>query len=256
MIFQNRSCKEKRTMSANLRSRCSYAFLFLLLMIMTPFAQAQYWTTYDQDTRYMALGDSLTAGYAAHPATRGFVYQLYQGNAIDDLNHTIFCNAGVPGALSEDVLNHQVPQVKRFFKNTGQPYRKVITLTVGGNDMLQILDGMSPNIVLATFGGNLAAILGSLSAQFPDVKIYVANQYDPLLPYSNEAILIAAINQVIAGVVQMFPNAVLVDIFSAFDGQRGLLLMERRESGMQIHPTDAGYGVMANAFADAIHATR
>ncbi len=237
-----------------LRNRLPYVYLFFLLVTMTPFAQAQYWTSFDQDTRYMALGDSLTAGYAAHPVTAGFVYRLYQANVIDDMNHMLFCNAGVPGAPSQDVLSFQVPQVKLFFKNTGQPYRKVITLTVGGNDMLKILDGVSPGLVLATFGGNLAAILGELSTEFPDARIYVSNLYDPLLPFPNEAQLVSAINQVISNVVSIFPNAVLVDVFSAFDGQNGLLLMERRDSGMQIHPTNAGYQVMADAFANAIRA--
>ncbi len=102
---------------------------------------------------------------------------------------------------------------------------------------------------------NLAAILASLATTVPDAHIYVANQYDPRLGVPGEAELIAAANQVIAQVVSAFPNATLVDIFSAFDGRHGLLLAERRgaESG-QVHPTNAGYGVMAKTFADAIKA--
>ena len=242
-------------MKSILPNRCSYVFLFFLLISITPSAWAQYWVSFDEDTRFMALGDSLTAGYAAHPATSGFVYQLYQGNVIDNVNHTLFCNTGVPGALSQDVLSYQVPQVKRFFKETGQPYRKIITLTVGGNDMFQIIDeGIDPNIVLATYGGNLAATLGSLYTEFPLARVYVANQYDPLLGIPGEELLVAAINQVTAYVVGQFPNAVLVDVFSAFQGRSGLLLNQKPRSGMQIHPTNAGYRVLADAFADAIRA--
>lgn len=232
--------------------RCSC--LFFLLLTITPAAWAQYWVDFDQDTRYMALGDSLTAGYAAHPATQGFAYRLYQGGAIDSINHLLFCNAGVPGATSLDVLNHQVPQVQLFFKPTGETYRKIVTLTVGGNDMLQIIDeNKDPYVVLQTFGFNLAGILGNIIIQSPDARIYVSNIYDPMLPFPGEAMLIGAINKVIADVVAIFPdNAMLVDVFSAFDGRNGLLLMEKRGSGMQIHPTDAGYKVMADAFADAI----
>jgi hypothetical protein len=45
-----------------------------------------------------------------------------------------------------------------------------------------------------------------------------------------------------------------VDVFSAFEGRSELLLAERQGSGMQIHITNAGYKVMADAFAKAIRA--
>jgi lysophospholipase L1-like esterase len=69
----------------------------------------------------------------------------------------------------------------------------------------------------------------------------------------NEALLIATTNQVIAQVVGSFPSATVVDVFSTFDGRSGLLLVEKhRADQFQVHPTDAGYRVMAKAFADAI----
>jgi len=233
--------------------RASIGVLFLVVLLTAPAAGAQYWVSFEDHTRYMALGDSLSAGYAAHPATQGFVYRLYQSGVIDNVNRTLFCDAGVPNAKSADVLAYQVPQVGLFFSDTGTPYRKVITLTVGGNDLLQILGGADPATVLTTFGGNLGAILGSLVTTFPDARIYVANQYDPRLGVPNEALLIATTNQVIAQVVGLFPSATVVDVFSAFDGRSGLLLVEKRGADQsQVHPTDAGYRVMAKAFADAI----
>jgi lysophospholipase L1-like esterase len=233
--------------------RVSIGVLLLGVLLTAPAAWAQYWVSFAEDTRYMALGDSLSAGYGAHPATQGFVYQLYQGGVIDNVNHTLFCNTGVPNATSADVLAYQVPQVGLFFADTGQTYRQVITLTVGGNDLLQILGGADPSEVLPTFGRNLFAILQGLVTTAPDARIYVANQYDPQLGVSNEALLIAMANQVVAGVVQLFPTVTVVDIFSAFEGRNGLLLVEKRGADQfQVHPTDAGYRVMAKAFADAI----
>lgn len=232
--------------------RASIGVLFLVVLLAAPVAWAQYWVSVGDHTRYMALGDSLSAGYLAHPATQGFVYRLYQSGVIDNVNHLLFCDAGVPGAKSADVLAYQVPQVGLFFSNTGTPYRKVITLTVGGNDLLQILGGADTTTVLTAFQNNLISILGNL-ATFEDIKIYVANQYDPRLGLPGEADLIAGVNLVIAGVVALFPTATLVDIFSAFDGRSGLLLVEKRGSDPdQVHPTDAGYRVMEKAFADAI----
>ena len=235
------------------RHGASIGVLFLVVLLTAPAAWAQYWVSFADDTRYMALGDSLSAGYGAHPATQGFVYQLYQGGAIDNVNNTLFCDIGVPNATSSDVLKFQVPQVGLFFANTGTPYRQVITLTVGGNDLLQIFGGADPTTVINNLATNLGVILGQLASTFPSARIYVANQYDPRLNLPNEFTLIMAANQAIAQVVHLFPTATVVDIFSAFDGRSGLLLVEKRGADQfQVHPTDAGYRVMAKAFADAI----
>lgn len=228
--------------------------LFVGLLVTTP-AGAQYWTSFADDTRYMALGDSLSAGYGAHPATQGFVYRLYQSGAIDKVNNLLLCNVGVPNAMSKDVLAFQVPQVGLFFPETGQTYRQVITLTVGGNDLFQIAYGADPPTVINELANNLGTILAYLGVHFPLAHVYVANQYNPGLGVSGEEVLIAMANQAIAAVVSAAPNATLVDIFSAFDGRSGLLLAEKRGAELgQIHPTNAGYGVMAKTFADAIKA--
>jgi lysophospholipase L1-like esterase len=230
-----------------------------LAFSLAPLAQAQPWVSMESHTRYMAIGDSISAGYGAMPATQGFVYQLYQGGAIDKVNETLFCAAGVPGALSKDVLDYQVPQVERFFSNTGMPYRKVVTLTLGGNDLLQILGGADPYVVLPSVGNNLAQILARLVSQFPEAQIYVANYYDPRLPVpGGSEQLVALLNGAIGAAVANFSgHAVLVDLHSAFNGRSGLLLIDKKGSGeFEVHPTNAGYRVITQAFEDAITGER
>ncbi len=228
-----------------------------LVFALLPAAQAQPWVSFETHTRYLAMGDSISAGYGAMPATQGFTYDLYQSGAIDNINHTLFCVMAVPGALSQDVLLYQAPQAERFFQDTGQPYRRVITLTAGGNDLLQVLKGADPADVLASFGQNLGLILSRLRSRFPDALIDVANYYDPKLPVQGEKDLIAALNGVIASVAGSFhaPEITVVDVFSAFEGRSGLLLSEKNGSGAeQIHPTNAGYRVIAETFTAAIKA--
>ena len=117
---------------------CTIA-LAIFAFAAVPTAWGQPWVSFDDNTRYLALGDSLSAGFEAKPVTQGFVYQLYQGGVIDNLNNLLFCTEAVPNATSTDVLNYQIPQVHLFFKDTGKSYRKVVTLTVGGNDVLSLL---------------------------------------------------------------------------------------------------------------------
>jgi lysophospholipase L1-like esterase len=229
------------------------AALTVFLLASPEVAQSQHWTSFENNTRYLALGDSLSAGYGAHPSTNGFVYQLYQSGAIDNVNNTLFNNLGVVNATSTDVLSHQLALGALFFSNTGADYRKVVTLTIGGNDMFQIIGGADPQFVLSNFADNLGAILYSLAMAFPDVEIYVANQYDPRLPVPGGEDLVAALNNVITLVASGFPEARVVDVFSAFEGSKGLLLIEKNGAEtLQVHPTNAGYRVITQTFADAI----
>jgi len=228
--------------------KSKFAIALVSLISAAALAQAQPWTSFDDNTRYMALGDSITAGYGAIPATQGFVYQLYQSGAIDNLNNLLLVNAGVPNATSNDVKLYQVPQVQLFFSNTGKSYKKVVTLAVGGNDLLGGAGALGP------FTANLGVILTTLILQTPDVKIYVGNFYDPRLPVPGLSQLVDAANIIIATVAANFPNnVVVVDLHAAFDGRSGLLLGEKKNAGFgQVHPTNAGYRVIADAFADTI----
>jgi lysophospholipase L1-like esterase len=220
-------------------------------------------------TRYMALGDSLAAGYLALPVTRGYTYRLYDTERFDAISHTLFCNAAVPGATSSDVLMHQVPQA--LIRDGGfDP--KYITLTVGGNDLLTILHYIQTNPdpatvvpfatqVITQYGNNLGAILFQLRTGLPHAKVFVANQYslpeiEARVPLATQ--MIAFFNDVVNQVVGQFPrNVYVVDVHSAFLGRRNLLLGERPGvSPFEIHPTNKGYQVMASAFAEVIDHNR
>jgi lysophospholipase L1-like esterase len=203
----------------------------------------------------MAMGDSIAAGWGAVPTTQGYTYLLYQGGVFDTAPNTIFCNAAVPGATSADVLAYQVPQALRH-PDDFKP--DVITLTVGGNDLLSILKtGADPSVVLQTFAGNLTQILTQLKTSLPDARIYVSNQYAiPEIAAAAPGLdqVIAAFNQIVAGVAGAFgvPVADVFTAFGGFEGRGGLLLIDRQGADpFQPHPTNAGYRVMERAFEAA-----
>jgi lysophospholipase L1-like esterase len=54
--------------------RILFALVFSLAMAAPAVADLPW--QFDNNTRYMALGDSLVAGYGAVPATQGYVYLL------------------------------------------------------------------------------------------------------------------------------------------------------------------------------------
>ena len=218
-------------------------------------------------TRYMALGDSIAAGYKLAPVTEGYAYLLYQDGVFDRMPHTLFNNLAAVGATSGDVLVHQVPQALIPFA-VGGFRAQYITLTAGGNDILSILRYAAahpgdPTVAafaqatLAQYSQNLAAILGQLRTWLPGVKIFVGNQYsipdlETIAPGTEQIITAfnAATQQVVAG----FPGtAYLVDVYSAFLGRRNLLWLERPGASLfEVHPTSVGHRVMEKAFSGVI----
>ena len=226
----------------------------ILAVSLSTLAHAGQPWTFSDNTRYLAIGDSLTAGYGANPATSGYAYLLYEEGAYDKAVNTSFANAAVPGATSQQVLDFQVPLATQtgFAPN-------VITMTVGGNDLFTILNGADPSQVLMAFQGNLAGILIQLCGALPGTRIYVGNLYVIRNFPVPTGPVVHAFNQVVAGVAQ-FANATacsgrvtVVDLDAAFAGpQEGLLLINRNGAGaFDAHPSNAGYRVIAKAFIDA-----
>lgn len=210
--------------------------------------------------RYLSLGDSLAAGYKAQPATMGFSYQLYLDRVFGSIPDVIFANAAVPGATSLDVLNDQVPEAYMF-----QP--TVITLSVGGNDLLTLLSPNPPPIqdVLNHFYTNLSYILTALCKSLPDNgNIYLNNLYTvPEIPGAD--IAVPEFNLVIDSVVTSVEQSQechhrtirIAEVNSAFQGQQGLLLVDRyAKKGVpdtyDVHPTNKGYQVMEDAYKAVI----
>jgi lysophospholipase L1-like esterase len=209
--------------------------------------------------RYLSLGDSIAAGYKAQPATSGYAYQLYLGEAYGRTPETVFANAAVPGATSADVLHFQLPQVPRFAPT-------VVTMSVGGNDLLTLLGAAPPTpeqvgAVLTQFGGNLAQTLVGLCSVMPEGgRIYLHNLYE-IPEIAGTAQVVPLFNGVMAQTVQGVAQVpvcadnvmAVADVYSAFFGQGGLLLIERFEkkgllNTFEVHPTNKGHRVIEDLF--------
>jgi lysophospholipase L1-like esterase len=222
-------------------------------------------------TRYLALGDSIAAGYKALPVTKGYAYLLYEREVFDEVSHTLFANAAVPGASSSDLLDHQVPQAVIAAADGGF-IPAYVTVTIGGNDLLSILHFMQThpnqqevlrfaNEVISGYGSNLWTAIYRLRTALPKARVFVANQYtipkiEALVPLT--APLIAKFNGVVQQVVGQFGDHVyLVDVYSAFLGRHHLLLDELPGvSPFETHLTNAGHRVMARTFAEVIAQNR
>ena len=251
-------------MSRSIRPSGLAIFVLATVIAITP-ARAQ--QVADDATRYMALGDSIAAGFKAQPATNGYAFLLYQNGAFDRMSHTLFNDLAAVGATSDDVLQFQVPQAL-IPASRGGFVPQYITLTVGGNDIAAIRTFLLTNpdplalqafiaTTLTDYGNHLTGILQQLVVALPTAKIFVGNQYsvpelEAMFPGGEQ--VVEAFNQTTAGVVGAFAgHAYLVDVHSAFLDRNGLLLIDRRgASTFEVHLTNAGHRAMAKAFADVI----
>jgi lysophospholipase L1-like esterase len=208
-------------------------FAGLLLLPLSVHAELPW--QFDQHTRYMALGDSLAAGYGAVPTTQGYVYGLYQSGVFDTVPHTIFSNVGIQKATSKVVLEYQVPQAILALQDV-QDLPTFITLTVGGNDLLKLFEpGSNPAQVLNEFQTNLTAILIQLRTPLPHTRIYISNLYTiPEIPGADG--IVPIFNGIVSGVAAYF-GVPVADVYSAFWGKKGLLLISRNGADQfEVHP--------------------
>jgi lysophospholipase L1-like esterase len=229
-------------------------FIALLSIVaFPPAAVTEVPWQFENDTRYIVMGDSLGAGYGAIPQTQGYAYLLYKQGAFDQIKSTLLTNASVIGMTSDDVLDYQVPQAIKFGPEK-------VTLTVGGNDLFKIVLGADPFEVLMQYQENLFNILTQLCEGADEyIDIFVANLYSVPLPVDGVETVILEFNQIVDEVSEVVDyyndscSVFVADLYSEFDGQTGLLLIERNNvEPFQIHPTNAGHRAIAEAFLKAI----
>ena len=163
------------------------ALAWIVLFMAAASVPARAQVVADDATRYMAMGDSIAAGFKAQPATNGYAFLLYQDGAFDRMPHTLFNDIAAVGATSDDVLQFQVPQAL-IPASRGGFVPQFITLTVGGNDIAAIRAFLATNPdplalqafiaqTLASYGSHLMGILQQLVVALPTAKIVVGNQY-------------------------------------------------------------------------------
>ena len=105
----------------------------------------------------MALGDSLTAGVGASGEDKTYPYLLAKMLAEKQNAQVILINLAVPGAVAEDVLQYQVPQVAQFHPD-------IISVAVGINDMHNQVPGK-------LFAQTISEIVDTLSSTTKHLNI-------------------------------------------------------------------------------------
>ncbi|HUQ41620.1 MAG TPA: SGNH/GDSL hydrolase family protein [Candidatus Limnocylindrales bacterium] len=190
--------------------------------------------------RYVAIGASDTVGVGATDPTRGswpalIAALLPPGSA--------FVNLGVSGSVAVQAKDAQLP---------GAIAQKpsVVTIWLAVNDM-------NATIQPASYREALGLIVDGLVSR-TDAKIFIGNVPDvrgvPAYKDVDKALLlqqISAYNEAIASITKSAPGRVFaVDLFTG----SGPLVSTITVSGDGFHPSDEGYRLIAERFANAMRA--
>jgi lysophospholipase L1-like esterase len=227
---------------------------------------------------YLALGDSIAFGVGAtNPAAEGYVglthFNLTKEDApYADGLHLI--NTAEPGATSADVLEPKGQLDKaleeielRANDDIEGNEVEVISIDIGGNDLLQLAESDSPCIIdtgsrecrdaisdaLSGLQENLTTILTELREAAPEARIYTIDLYNPYSGTGDAREVLAGVAvQQVNGVINATSankdlGVTLVTIFELFLG-RG----EQWVATDLIHPNNAGHEVISEALVASI----
>ena len=227
---------------------------------------------------YVALGDSLSAGVGASSPQNTFVALVKRHLGTD----VELINLGHSGDTSDDLLqtgklDEAVETITtRAGDSDDSNDVRLITLEIGGNDLLgiyfsQVQTGACPDVETALtqptctqtlrdaldgFRPNFDTALDRLREAAPDVPIVVMTLYNPFdfLGAIGELGVLSldgragsefpeGMNDIIRSVAGEHQDVLVANVYAAFKGRTASLLFSDF-----IHPNDAGYQVMADAF--------
>jgi lysophospholipase L1-like esterase len=230
---------------------------------------------------YIAIGDSIAFGVgAANPSTMGYVGLAFEAlrtsERYRDRGLTLV-NLSVPGATSSDLLipggqlDTAIAEVERrqIAGTVADDNVEIITVHIGGNDLLSLVDEDSPCFtdagadpciehfgeVLSGLQSNLEEVLQGLRKAAPDATVIVLDLYNPYSGTEDVRELIAdlAVGQVngVVAAAAAEPDLKIetASVFRHFQG-RG----EQWIATDSLHPNEAGHTVIAEVALAAIQA--
>lgn len=197
-----------------------------------------------RDLYYLAIGDSLTAGKGA-PPEQSFVHQ-YIRLSEQTLGRTIQAdNRGISGATSAEILElvRTDPLIRAAAERS-----EVITLTAGGNDLIQAakkyyFDSDAKHLMsaLKAYQRNVSHILETIhrmKAQDGPFIVRAVGLYNPLPDFDEAVFWVNKFNEHLRSFQS--PTVRVVDVYDDFLGKEAALL-----SDDLFHPNAEGYRIIA-----------
>lgn len=190
----------------------------------------------------LAMGDSVIHGVGAQQH-KDLVYQFSDKLALQTHKKIQFQNEGINGLTSSGL--YQLVQSGRFDEEIKKS--DIVAINVGGNDILQMVNGSNFYIAFqkfdqlqATFSNNLSKISSRIYHLNPKATIVYLELYNPLSPsnqyYSIADQLLPKWNLKIYEIANHYSSSIVVETTKVINGEK---LANLSSDG--VHPNTAGY---------------
>lgn len=261
-----------------LTSLLVFVFLFCaLLPIASPRMTKPKTAAKEITYTYVALGDSLTEGVGDSTKQGGFVPILAQSLSNENDGQYQPVNYGVAGNTSAQILERLKKQTD-LQKDLKQA--RVMTLTVGGNDLRKVVVNHLSDFSLSdiqkplkSYTANLKEIITKARKDNPHLPIYVVGIYNPLyLNFPELTSIQTAVdrwNETTEETIAQFDQVYFVPIndllYKGIDGKMGvseisdgktIVINDALYEEDSFHPNNTGYEKMKQAILEKINATK
>lgn len=226
---------------------------------------------------YVAVGDSLTEGVGDTTNQGGFVPLLSQAMT-DTYNYQVtYSNYGISGNTSQQILSRMTKQ-EAIQKSLAKA--DMMTLTVGGNDVMAVIRKHLTQLSVSTFKKpatayqkRLRQIIELARSENEDLPIYVLGIYNPFYLNFPEMTEMQEIidnwNESTESVTDEYENVYFVPIndqlYKGIDGEEGIVstsgdqttvINDALFSGDHFHPNNIGYQIMSDVTMEKINETK
>ena len=221
---------------------------------------------------YVAIGDSLTEGGGDQTNQGGFIPLL--SNAISEISdvNVVSQNFGVAGNTSTQIYKRMTKEKKI---QSAIKKADVITITVGGNDVMKVIRTQLTNLTensfekpAQTYQKQLTEIFDFIRDNNPNAQVYVLGIYNPFyLNFPDITEMQDIINhwnqttqETIAQQKQMYFVPINDLLYQGVNGSKGVTTSDGEVQTItnnalfeedHFHPNNIGYQIMSDAVAEA-----
>ena len=221
---------------------------------------------------YVAIGDSLTEGVGDQTNQGGFIPLL--SNAISEIYdvNVVSQNFGVAGNTSTEIYKRMTKEKKI---QSAIKKADVITITVGGNDVMKVIRKQLTNLTensfekpAQTYQKQLTEIFDFIRDNNPNAQVYVLGIYNPFyLNFPDITEMQDIINhwnqttqETIAQQKQMYFVPINDLLYQGVNGSKGVTTSDGEVQTItnnalfeedHFHPNNIGYQIMSDAVAEA-----
>ena len=221
---------------------------------------------------YVAIGDSLTEGVGDQTNQGGFIPLL--SNAISEISdvNVVSQNFGVAGNTSTQIYKRMTKEKKI---QSAIKKADVITITVGGNDVMKVIRTQLTNLTensfekpAQTYQKQVTEIFNFIRDNNPNAQVYVLGIYNPFyLNFPDITEMQDIINhwnqttqETIAQQKQMYFVPINDLLYQGVNGSKGVTTSDGEVQTItnnalfeedHFHPNNIGYQIMSDAVAEA-----